>query len=103
MALKRKLTEKAEENTSVTRGTSKDQKALKTGTPNDHHRKQEALGKTVGVSVGVTKNMDNYESLRVDCWLSDTVKEGETEVQAFERVLGVVDEVLQNTVNSYIE
>lgn len=103
MALKRKLTQKAEANTNVTKGTSKSQETLKSGIPNDHHRKQEVLGKTVGVSVGVTRNMENYESLRVDCWLSDTVKEGETETQAFERILGVVDEVLQNTVNSYTE
>ncbi len=103
MALKKKLTQTAKENTTVTKGTSKSQETLKSGTPNDHTRKHQSNEKVVGVSVGVTKNMDNYESLRVDCWLTDTVQEGETEKQAFERVLGVVDEVLQDTVQSYTE
>lgn len=104
MALKKKsLEETAQENTTVTKGTSKNQKTIKSGTPNDHHRKQESSSKTVGVNLGITKNMDNYESLRVDCWLTDSVKPGETERQAFERVIKVVDNVLQDTVNSYIE
>ena len=103
MALKKKLTQTAKENTTVTKGTSKSQETLKAGTPNDHTRKHQSTEKVVGISVGVTKNMDNYESLRVDCWLTDTVQEGETEKQAFERVLGVVDEVLQDTVQSYTE
>jgi hypothetical protein len=103
MALKKKsLKQTATENTTVTKGTSKNQETLKSGTPNDHHRKQQSVG-VVGVNLGITKNMDNYESLRVDCWLTDEVQPGETQQQAFERIIGVVDEVLQDTVQSYIE
>lgn len=104
------LKKKAEDNTTVTRGTSKNQKTLKSGNPSDHHRKQSNTGAdllnkdtVVGMNVGITKNMDNYESLRVDCWLTDTVKEGETVEQAYERILGVIDSQLHNTVNSYLE
>lgn len=104
------LKKTAEENTTVTKGTSKNQKTMKQGNPNDQHRKQNNTGAeistdrtVVGVNVGITKNMDNYESLRVDCWLTDTVKEGETVEQAYNRILGIVDSQLQNTVNSYIE
>ena len=47
--------------------------------------------------------MGDYQSLSVDCWLTDTVKENETVEQAYERVVGQVDKVLQDTVNSYLE
>ena len=100
MALKKKtLKQTAEENTQVTRGTSKNQSVPKSGTPNDHHRKQQTAG-VVGVNLGVTLNMQDYNSLRVDCWLSDEIQQGETQQQAFERVVGVVDEVLQDIVAS---
>lgn len=118
MGLKKKVTtkvaedslkKKADENTTVTVGTSKSKKTAKQGNPSDHHRKQSNTGAdvnaqqtVVGVNVGITKNMDNYESLRVDCWLTDTVKDGETVEQAYDRILGVVDSQLQNTVNSYL-
>lgn len=104
MALKKKsLKQQVEENTTVTKGTKSNQQTLKQGTPNDHHRKQESSTQIVGVNLGITKNMDNYESLRVDCWGTDTVQPGETMEQAYERLIGVVDSVLQDTVQSYIE
>lgn len=105
MALKKKkisLKKVAEENTTVTKGTKNNQEVLEEGTPNDHHRKQESNTPVVGVNLGVTKNMDNYESLRVDVWLTDNVGEKETIEQAYERVLEVVDKVMIDTVNSYI-
>lgn len=100
--LKKKLVQKAEENTRVTKGTSKEQNVLKEGVPNEHSRKHLDNDKTtVGVSVGITKNMDNYESLRVDTWITDTVKDNETVEEAYDRVLGIVDNVLNNTVSYY--
>lgn len=102
MALKKKsLKEIASENTQVTKGTSNNQEVLKEGTPNDHSIKHLST-KIVGASVGITKNMENYESLRVDCWLTDTVKENETVEQAYERILGIIDKTMQDTVNSYL-
>lgn len=102
-SLKKSLSERAVENTTVTKGTSKNQSTLKQGVPNDHSRKHMSDTPVVGVSIGITKNMDNYESLRVDCWLTDAVSEGETIEQAYERVVAVVDKTLQDTVSSYIE
>ena len=58
-------------------------------------------GTVVGASVGVTLNMKDYNSLRVDCWLTDEVKENETVEQAYERVLGIIDKQLNNTVDAY--
>lgn len=102
MALKKKsLKQQVEKNTTVTKGTKSNQQTLKQGIPNDPHRKQQCEGQTVGVNLGVTLNMENYNSLRVDCWLTDSVKPGETEEKAFERVIGICDKVLQETVDSY--
>lgn len=98
---KKTLKEKAENNTTVTKGTSKNQEMLKKGIPNDHSRKKE--NNIVGMSLGITKNMDNYESLRVDCWLQDYVNDNETKKEAFQRVNKILDEVLQETVQSYID
>lgn len=104
MALKKKtLKQIAKENTSVTKGSSRDQEVLKEGVPCEHSKNHLTGEKIVGVSLGVTRNMGDYQSLRVDCWLTDTVKENETVEQAYERVVGQVDKVLQDTVNSYLE
>lgn len=101
-SLKKSLLEQAEENTTVTKGTSKEQKVLKEGKPNDHSRKHlNDETPTVGVSIGTTLNMGDYESLRVDVWLTDSVQDKETVQQAYERVVGVVDKTLQEIVSQY--
>lgn len=101
-SLKKSLTEKAKNNTSVTKGTSKDQKVLKEGIPNDHSRKH-LVDDTpvVGCSIGTTLNMGDYESLRVDVWLTDKVDSNETVEQAYNRVVQTVDKTLQEIVNQY--
>ena len=101
-SLKKSLSEQAEENASVTKGTSKNQTVLKEGKPNDHSRKHlDSDTPTVGVSIGTTLNMGDYESLRVDVWLTDNVHSNESVQQAYERVVSVVDETLQGIVNQY--
>lgn len=101
------LEAQARENTTITRGSKRDgMTTVKSGKPLDHEVKQSTaktkndlyVGQTFGISKGVTKNMDNYESLRVDCWLSDVVREGETVQEAFARVESIVDEVLEESV-----
>ena len=49
--------------------------------------------RVVGVSKGATVNMGDYESLRIDIWLSDYVQENETPQQAFGRVSAIVTEL----------
>lgn len=101
-SLKKSLSAQAEENATVTKGTSSNQTVLKDGNPNDHSRKHlNGDVPVVGVSIGSTLNMGDYESLRVDVWLTDSVQEKESTQQAYERVVGIVDEVLQNIVNQY--
>ena len=101
------LQAQARENTTITRGSKRDGvSTIKAGKPLDHEVKQSTaktkndlyVGQTFGISKGVTKNMDNYESLRVDCWLSDVVREGETVQEAFARVESIIDEVLEESV-----
>lgn len=97
------LKEQAEKNAQVTQGTKDNQRVLKKGVPNDHSRKHLSETPTVGVSIGSTLNMENYESLRVDVWLSDSVHEDETIEQAYQRVVKTVDETLQDIVAQYTE
>ena len=44
------------------------------------------------------RNMDNYESLRVDVWLSDYVQDGETPENAIERIENFIDTALEQAV-----
>ena len=107
----RPLKEEAEKNTTVQKGSKREGYTIvQQGVPLDHDTKQKTAkdknpyeGQTFGMSKGITKNMDNYESLRVDCWLSDIVREGETVEEAFTRVEAIIDEVLEETVLRTIE
>ena len=100
------LHEQALENTTVSRGSNRNgYSTVKSGKPLDHETKQSTakkkndlyVGQTIGMSKGCTLNMENYESMRVDCWLSDVVREGETVQEAFARVESVIDAVLEET------
>lgn len=101
------LQAQARENTTISRGNNRGgYSTIKKGKPLDHEVKQSTakgksdlyVGQTFGMSKGITKNMDNYESLRVDCWLSDVVREGETVQDAFARVESIIDEALEESV-----
>ena len=100
-SLKKSLSEKAVENATVTKGTSKNQEVIKEGVPNDHARKHLEQAPTVGVSIGTTLNMGDYESLRVDVWLTDNVLETETVQCAYQRIVKIADSTLQEIVSQY--
>lgn len=101
-SLKKSLNQKAEDNTTVTKGKSSDQRPLKQGVPNDHSRKHLSdHTPVVGVSIGTTLNMGDYESLRVDTWLTDEVQPNETVEQAYQRVTAIVGNTLEKIVESY--
>ena len=102
------LSKKVESNTSVIRRNSdKSEDVLKKGVHVDTKQK---MGNptmqnetVVGLSVGSTINRGDYESLRVDCWMSDTMKDGETVEQAYNRLREVLSAQLVETVNEYRE
>lgn len=104
-ALKRKkdLAKKAEENTTIQKKTSGEVETLKSGTPLDHSSKHFSSPlPVVGMSKGVTKNMDNYESLRVDVWLSDSVQTNESAEQAMTRIEAFIDKALETAIYNTI-
>lgn len=72
---------------------------VKNGRPLDSSVKTSQTPNTVGVSVGITKNMGNYESMRVDVWAVDNVRKGETKEKAIRRVSKELAVVLTDTVN----
>lgn len=103
MALKKtNLAEKAKANTAVSKRSSQSEETLKNGVHVDSKQKIGApVGRTVGVAVGTTLNMDNYESLRVDVWISDEVQDGETIEAAYDRLRGVIANQLMETVAEF--
>ena len=105
-----KLKEQAKSNTHITKGTSKEQTVLKSGNVLEAPIKQRPAklstaptNTVVGMNKGVTKNMENYESLRVDCWLSTNVLEGETVKEAYTRIETIIDKTLEEAVLNTIE
>ena len=99
--LKPSLKKKAERNAQVTKGTSKNQTTLKEGVPNDPSVKHLSTPPIVGVSIGTTLNMGDYQSLRVDVWLTDNVDSGESFEDAYQRVSSTVGDVLSKLVEEY--
>ena len=100
------LQAQARENTTIVRGNKRDgMNTVKEGKPLDHEVKQSTAksknslytGQTFGMSKGCTLNMGEYESMRVDCWLSDVVREDETVQDAFARVEAVIDTILEES------
>lgn len=94
------LTKKAEENTTVKVKVGKEpEEIIKEGNPLDHARKQNQVSSPnevpqtiVGLSKGVTVNMGDYQSLRVDCWLTTPLKEGQTLQQAYDEIAELIEE-----------
>lgn len=95
------LKRQAQQNLSI----RKNKQFEKEGIPSDHAPKHGVplQGRTVGISKGITRNMGDFESLRVDVWLTDHVEEGETQQEALERIEAIVDEMLENAVMSMVD
>ena len=101
MALKKKLSQTAKENATITKGTSKEPVTIKAGIPNEHSKKHLTEAPVVGASIGTTLNMGDFQSLRVDVWLTDNVQSNETVEQAYGRVVATIDKTLQDIVSQY--
>lgn len=104
------LKQKAEENTNVTRRVSREApETVQKGVPLDHatkHRPQDSdipgsSPRKVGISVGCTLNMENYESMRVDVWLTDEVNPGETYKDALDRVTEIAQQHMMEVTEQY--
>lgn len=96
------LKENARKSATVTKKTGREPAVVvKQGVPLDHAVKHNSYeGSKFGMSKGATINMDNYESMRVDVWLTDEVREGESIYEAYTRIETILDEVLEESVRS---
>lgn len=56
--------------------------------------------KKINVSLGFTRNMGNFESLRVDIGFEDFAREGEGKDEAFDRIYATVEEEVLKRVES---
>lgn len=97
-----KQKENARKNTTITKKVGREEPVvIKSGTPLDHSIKHDSYeGTKFGMSKGCTLNMKNYESMRVDVWLTSEVFGGESIKEAYARVEQILDEVLEESVNS---
>lgn len=57
----------------------------------------------VTVSLGYTKNLGNFESLRLDVGFEDSVRDGESSDEAFRRVYDDVERQLISKLNELNE
>lgn len=59
--------------------------------------------KFVGINIGITKNLDNYESLRVDVWIADNVQEDETHADTLQRLTDIAVNHAEATIIDIVE
>jgi hypothetical protein len=58
-------------------------------------------GDKIGVSFGVTLNMGEYQSLRVEAWVEGTKREGESSAAAFRRLFDLAEREANNKAGEY--
>lgn len=98
---KENLKKEVENNTTVIKKDNHDktEEIIKQGTPLDHATKK--ADSYIGMSKGVTVNMDNYESLRVDCWLSIPL-EDKMPTEKFMELSEIIQEQLEYEVTQIV-
>lgn len=95
------LVDKAKENTRVVvkEGSKAEEKVIKEGNiENKIENKRDLDSTIVGLSKGITKNMGNYQTLRIDCWLATPVEKGKTVGETLENISEILDTVLADEV-----
>jgi hypothetical protein len=101
------IKEQARNNATVSQGSKRAGYVVKKqGEPLDQTLKHDVLTATdskFGMNIGVTKNMDNFESLRVDVWATDVLREGETLTEANDRLGAELKKVLTDVVEEFLE
>ena len=58
-------------------------------------------GDKIGVSFGVTLNMGDYQSLRVEAWAEGSKREGETSATAYKRLFDLVEKQANQKAEEY--
>lgn len=91
------LEKQAEVNTTATKSVGREATVIKEGVPQEHskiHNINKHQSRMVGVNVGSTINMGDFQSLRIDCWLTDDLLEGETHTEGLQRLTEIATEHL---------
>lgn len=104
--LKETQNEGVEINTRVTKKSSGVEETLvDRGNHLNSSNKRDILNpnKFVGINIGITKNLDNYESLRVDVWIADDVQEDETHADTLQRITDIAINHAEATIIDIVE
>ncbi|MBO8161063.1 MAG: hypothetical protein H0Z24_05455 [Thermosipho sp. (in: Bacteria)] len=103
MPKKLQLKKSAKENTTIKKKNTvtKEEEVIKAGTPLDHIIKK--VPNMIGMSKGVTVNMDNYESFRVDCWLTVPLDDKSSPEEKFMELSEIIESQIQYEVQRIIE
>ena len=104
--LKETQNEGVEINTRVTKKSSGVEETLvDRGNHLNSSNKRDILNpnKFVGINIGITKNLDNYESLRVDVWIADNVQEDETHADTLQRLTDIAVNHAEATIIDIVE
>ena len=59
------------------------------------------VGDRIGVSYGVTLNMGEFQSLRLEAWAESTKRESETSAEAFKRLYEVCEREANRQAEEY--
>ncbi len=96
------LKKEIKKNVHITKGNSKEQKVLKEGKPVSISEKINPHSPVIiGLNKGVTKNMDNFESLRIDVWFSTPLAKGVDPKDGYSEISDIIDDVLEEMVAEY--
>lgn len=99
-----KVAKKAVRSVNAVKKSMGSEKEVIRGTVADASLKQNLTSvDTVGMSIGTTLNMGNYESMRIDCWGLEAIAENETREMAamrlrddLVRIIGKVQTDIEN-------
>lgn len=61
------------------------------------------MGERLTVSLGLTKNLGNFNSLRLDAHFETDLKQGESVEEGYERAWAVVEKQIEEQMASYEE
>lgn len=92
------LNEQVKVNTTATKTVNRETETLVEGQPLEHttlHNINKTNSRTVGVNVGSTINMGDFQSLRVDCWITDELLDNESHTEGLQRLTDIASEHLR--------
>lgn len=102
MSLQIKSRKKVEANV-VKKNEDGSEDVLVKGSVVDANIKTATPVRTVGVNIGVTMNMGNYQSMRIDVWSADKIHKNETRKEAIFRVANDLAYALHELQDKYGE